>query len=149
MSRSPTIFPTQAELLRQSRLRLDCARAAGVACGVFLLLWTPFNALRWAGQAPEWLLILQWVYMPLLGIMLCLPWTRLQGHRVWLPALWALTILAAGFAFVLIADTMFLYMLAAESGGRPPPPAFQGALLFLCLMQPPVIYFGKHPELLN
>jgi len=143
-------------------LGLRYARAAGVATGIFLILWTPFNAIRWGGQAPEWLLRLESVYFVAFGVLLALPWSRITGTLTWRLFFSGLCLLSAGFAFLMCIDLMFQYMLStgelSDSGGglyrldagkgrgQVAPPAFQSLLIFTSLMQVPAVYFVRHPH---
>lgn len=125
------------------------ARAAGIAMGVFLLIWLPFNGLRWGGEAPAGLLPAESVVFGLTGILLLLPWKKLEASKGWKPLLILLCFIACAFVFTLVVDLMFQYMMAAEQGAKPPPPAFQSLMLFLVLMQPAVLIFQRRPELLD
>jgi hypothetical protein len=49
----------------------------------------------------------------------------------------------------MIAVVMFAYMAAADQGERLGVPGFEGTLIFLSLMQVPVVLFQRKPELLD
>lgn len=125
------------------------ARRAGVACGLFLLIWTPLNAIRWDGQGPNWLLVWETFLYTLLAIWMLLPWKKIEPLPLWKPCFILLCALAALFGFTLVIDLMFQYMHAAEFGQKPAPPAFQSLMAFIVLMQPPVVLFQKRPTLLD
>jgi len=76
-------------------------------------------------------------------------WKRLESTAAWKPLFIILCFFTVAFVFTLVVDLMFQYMLAAGQGGKPAPPAFQSLLLFIMLMQPPVIIFQRRPELLD
>lgn len=134
---------------RNRDLGLAYARAAGLGTGLFLLAWLPLNSARWMGQGPEWLLTLESIVFGGVALLLLLPWKKLFATRVWKPLYVVLCLFAVAFVFTLIADLMFQYMLAAENRAKPAPPAFQSTLLFVVLMQPPVILFLRKPSLLD
>ncbi len=143
-------FDEDDEKRAANRLRsLLYARMVGVAAGAFLLLWLPFNALRWGGEAPAGLLTAEWLVFGLVGVLLLLPWKKLEPTKAWKPLVFVLCAAAAAFAFTLVVDLIFQYMMAADQGTKPMPPAFQSLLLFLVLMQPAVVIFQRRPELLD
>lgn len=134
----------------QNRLKgIRYARAAGIAVGFFMIIWLPFNALRWGGEAPSGLLLGEFILFGLVAILLLLPWKRLEPTRWWKPLLGLFFFAVAAFAFTMVIDLIFQYILAADQGKKPAPPAFQSLLIFLILMQPPVLIFLRKPELLD
>lgn len=132
-----------------TRQGLKYARAVGVACGLFLIAWIPFNAARWQGQAPGGLLELEAVYFFVYGVMLALPWGRIASQKLWKRLFIALCVLTVGFGFLMVVDLLFLYILAAEHGQKIAPPAFQSLLLFTALIQAPTVLFVRYPRSLN
>lgn len=125
------------------------SRAVGVACGLFLIAWIPFNAERWQGQAPGGLLGLEAVYFLIYGVLLALPWSKITGQKLWRGLFTALCVLSIGFGFLMVVDLMFLYMLAAEQAKKVAPPAFQSLLLFTALIQAPTVLFVRYPRSIN
>jgi hypothetical protein len=71
------------------------------------------------------------------------------NERLWTPACIALTALAAGFVFIMIVSVMFAYMALAEQGQKLGVPGLEGSLIFIALLQPPVVLFRRKPDLLN
>ena len=49
----------------------------------------------------------------------------------------------------MIISVMFDYMASAERGERLGVPGLEGTLIFLSLLQPPVILFRQNPDLLD
>lgn len=138
------------DLRAKNRIKgLLYARAAGFAVGLFLLIWLPFNALRWGGEAPSGLLGAEYVVFSWVGIMLLLPWKRFEANAIWKPLIVVFFLAVGAFAFTMVVDLIFQYILAADQGLKPAPPAFQSLLIFLILMQPPVVIFQRRPELLD
>ncbi len=125
------------------------SRAAGLAVGVFLIVWALASVHRWSLYAGSTLLLVCAGTAIVFGCLLLIPWRRVTASRIWLPLFIALCIAAVGFTFASIADMMFQYMLAADLQTKPGPPALQGMLIFLTLLQVPTVFFLRHPELLD
>lgn len=82
------------------------------------------------------------------GIVLNLPFTRLpETSWKWTYAM--LVFLSAAFVFIMIAAVMFGYMEAADRGERIGVPGLEGTLIFLALMQVPLVLFQRKPDLLD
>ncbi|WP_269524033.1 hypothetical protein [Coraliomargarita parva] len=120
---------------------------------------------RWAGKALGYILILsgsyslgktgtvgfecfKGLYFIFYGLLLHLPYTHLP-ERIWKIAFAALAIISAIFVFVMIISVMFSYMAAAERGERLGVPGLEGTLIFLALLQVPVVLFQHKPELID
>jgi len=157
---------TSEELPENTRKGLHYSRAAGVATGLFLIAWVPFNAWRWQGQAPAGLLEFEAVYFVIFGLILALPWGKIARGNAWRPLFILLCVLTVGFGFLMVVDLMFQYILASgemegvqgaslynlESGKGPSrvaPPAFQSMIVFISFLQAPTIYFLRHPRALS
>lgn len=157
---------TSEELPENTRKGLHYSRVAGAAVGVFLIAWTPFNAIRWQGQAPAGLLEVEAVYFIVFGVMLALPWGKIARKDYWRPLFLCLGALTVGFGFLMVVDLMFQYILASgmresvdqaglyqlESGKGPhkvAPPAFQSLIVFVSFLQAPTIYFLRNPRALS
>ncbi|WP_309397315.1 hypothetical protein [Cerasicoccus maritimus] len=139
----------QSDVPEHTLKGLRYTRAIGVATGVFLVGWIPFNAARWMGQAPTGLLEFEAFYFCLFGGMLMLPWSRIAAPKLWRALFISLCVLTVGFGFLMVIDLMFLYILAANAGQKVAPPAFQSMLLFAALIQAPTVYFVRKPHALN
>lgn len=157
---------TSDELPENTRKGLRYSRAVGVAVGLFLIAWTPFNAMRWQGQAPAGLLELEAVYFVIFGAMLALPWSKVAATKAWRSLFILLCVLTIGFGFLMVVDLMFQYILASgqlegvnkpsvynlESGKGPhkvAPPAFQSMIIFASFIQAPTIFFIRNPRALS
>ena len=119
---------------------------------------------RWAGQALGFVLILMGLfavlgqkgvfelfkgsYFIVYGSILLVPFTRF-AEKLWKPSFVVLAILSAFFVFVMVAHVMFAYMAAAEIGEKLGVPGLEGTLIFVALMQVPVVLFHRKPDLLD
>ena|GEM_PF-2003122 len=166
---SPTLpLPGTANVLLRRR-ELALARALGVGVGIFLLAWGPLSLARWIGVGPFWAYI-EAGFDIFFGLLLVLPYGRIRSPQLWRKM--TLTLLAASvlFVFVLVFDVLYvanlyvenadpaappaaaetsLYVYTDDSGPRLPFPVLNCALVFLALMQAPVVYFSRHPERLD
>ena len=88
------------------------------------------------------------VYFVVYGIVLSLPYARFSD-AAWKPCYILLVILSAAFVFVMVAVVMFAYMAAAERGEKLGVPGFEGTLIFLALLQVPVVLFQRKPDWLD
>ncbi|MEO0796152.1 MAG: hypothetical protein AAFX93_13360 [Verrucomicrobiota bacterium] len=157
--------PVDDDVPASVRQGLTYTRMAGIAAGVFLIGWAPFNYLRWSGAGPTWLLNLEFVYFIVYGIFLVLPWGKISSQRVWKVMFSCLIALAAGFGFLMVIDLIYQYILASgyneagddavynsvyklDSGGgqKPFAPVLQSALIFATLIQVPAVYFVRYPR---
>jgi len=84
----------------------------------------------------------------LYGIVLNLPYNRMP-EDFWKFAYGVLVLLSVSFTFIMITAVMFDYMAAAERGERPGIPGLEGTLIFLALLQVPVVLFQHKPDLLE
>jgi len=87
-------------------------------------------------------------YFAVFGAFLTLRLEQL-APKYWKPAFVCHCILSAGFVFVMIGTVMFAYMAAAERGERLGVPGLEGTMIFLALLQPPVVLFQRRPDLLD
>ena len=128
---------------------------------------TKFEGLRyarWAGQALGAVLILLGLFAPFggeggfqvfrnfyfiaYGVVLVVPFDRLP-EKFWKPGFVLLSVLSGLFVFVMVAHVMFAYMAAAEIGEKLGVPGLEGTLIFVALMQVPVVLFQRNPDLLE
>lgn len=146
----PPNYMESAEFEATSRTQtiqksLCYARLAGRILGLGLIIWAIFlfsNA-NFAGFGN-----FKATYCLLFGIILQVPF-RMLRKKMWKASFIALTVLAAGFVFVMIISVMFDYMASAERGERLGVPGLEGTLIFLSLLQPPVVLFRQNPDLLD
>jgi uncharacterized membrane protein len=152
-----SLYPTKAETLAHRRKELAYARALGLGTGVFLLLWAPECILRWSGLTPVgepsqmwryalWFSRFEAVYFTLYGLLLLVPYGRVRNRRLWRGLFGVLAVAALVYVFVWVFDVMFVYMVAAEFNQQPFPPVLGSALVFLGLLQVPVVLFSRHPD---
>jgi len=143
-------MPLTPESVPPQRLAgLRYARAAGIAIGLFLIAWSPFNALRWQGQGPQTLIQFEFLFFIAYGLLLAMPWSRLKTERTFRLTFGVLIAFSVAFAFVMVVDLMFQAVLASANGGKPAPPAFQGIIVFCALLQVPTVLFMRRPQLLD
>ena len=145
-----TIFMESTESEATSRAQtiqksLCCARLAGRILGLGLIIWAIFLFLNanLAGFGN-----FKATYCLLFGIVIQIPFRILQT-KMWKASFIALTVLALGFVFIMIISVMFDYMASAERGERLGVPGLEGTLIFLSLLQPPVILFRQNPDFLD
>jgi len=168
VAESSSNVPHGGALVALRRKELAYARMLGVGLGIFLLLWAPLSMLRWSGAAPTWSRIEAGAYL-LYGVMLVIPYGRIRSMRTWRRFLGVLAFVSFIFIFVLVFDVLFiaklfvenkspeeanapaeraLYVYSDDSGPavKLPFPALGCAVVFLGLLQVPVVYFSRYPE---
>ncbi|MEC8650498.1 MAG: hypothetical protein VXX82_06175 [Verrucomicrobiota bacterium] len=134
---------SRAQTIQKS---LCYARLAGRILGLGLILWSIFLFFLHANLAGFG--SFKATYCLLFGIILQIPF-RILRTKMWKVSFVALTVLAAGFVFVMIISVMFDYMASAERGERLGVPGLEGTLIFLSLLQPPIVLFRQNPDLLD
>lgn len=139
-SDSITVIPAKHPGLR-------FARAFGIGLGLFLLGWGPASWLRWNGALG--LGLVQGVFITGYALLLLLPWERLGRGRAWWITYAIFGVCSLSFVFYQVFDVLYQLALAQGAGHKSPPPAFQGVLIFLALMQLPTVLFAHKPELLD
>ena len=159
-------LPGPATLVAHRCRELALARALGVGVGIFLLLWGPLSLARWLGVGPFWAK-LEAGFDIFFGLLLIFPYARVRSARLWRRMLAVLLGASLLFVFVLVFDVLYvanlyvenanpaappaeaeksLYVYTDDSGPKLPFPVLNCALVFLALMQGPVVYFSRHPE---
>ena len=133
---------SRAQTIQKS---LCYARLAGRILGTGLILWSIFLL---SNVHLEGFGSFKTAYCILFGIILQVPF-RILRTKMWKASFIALTVLAAGFVFVMIISVMFDYMASAERGERLGVPGLEGTLIFLSLLQPPIVLFRQNPDLLD
>ncbi len=123
---------------------LRYGRIAGRAVGVLLLAIGVVELLEGAMGFGRF----QAAFCIAYGALLNLPFQRFRD-RVWKAAFGGLILFSVAFVFIMIASVMFDYMAAAERGQRLGVPGFEGTLIFLSLLQVPVVLFLRRPDLLD
>ena len=163
------LSPAKAELVGIRRRELKFARALGIGTGIFLMLWGPLSFLRWLGIGPAWSRI-EGVFDVIFGLLLILPYAKIQSQKTWKKLMITLTAVSVLFVFVLVFDVLFvanlyvenanpaaapataeksLYVYDDDTGPKLPFPVLNCALVFLALMQAPVVFFSRYPEKLD
>jgi hypothetical protein len=147
------------------RHELATARMMGVGVGIFLLVWGPLSLVRWQGVGPAWANF-ESGFDIFFGILLLLPYSRIRSTWLWRRLMAVLLGASILFIFVLVFDVLYvanLYVENTEPPGPPPAetslyadaddngpplpmPVLNCALVFLALMQVPVVYFMRHPD---
>jgi hypothetical protein len=130
---------------KQTADGLRYARWAGHFLGILLIGLALKNILF--GEMDVFTTI-QSVYFIAYGLLLNAPFTKVPDAR-WKLVFGILVIFSVFFVFLMIASVMFAYMAAADIGERLGVPGFEGTLIFLALMQVPVVLFHRKPDLLD
>jgi hypothetical protein len=162
------------ELVAFRRRELAYARLLGLGTGLFLLVWAPLSLERWLTVAPTWAHIESW-YLAFFGALLLVPYSRVRGARAWRVLFGAFAVASLIYVFVLVFDVLYvanlyvdnqtptaaaaatpapdnvLYVYSDDTGPEPklPFPVLNCALLFLGLLQAPVVLFSRHPDWLD
>lgn len=162
-------MPTKAETVAHRRRELKYARALGIGTGTFLILWGPLSFMRWLNIGPAWSRI-EGVFDVIFGILLVLPYAKVQAQKAWKRLMILLATMSVLFVFVLVFDVLYvanlyvenanpaaapasaeksLYVYDDDTGPKLPFPVLNCALVFLALMQAPVVFFSRYPEKLD
>ena len=88
------------------------------------------------------------VYFIVYAIVLSLPFARLSD-KSWRWGFGLLVGLSALFVFVMVVVVIFAYMASDARGERLGVPGFEGTLIFLALLQVPVVLFQRKPDMLD
>ena len=88
------------------------------------------------------------IYFIAYGIVLSLPFARLSD-KSWRWGFGLLVGLSALFVFVMVVVVIFAYMASDARGERLGVPGFEGTLIFLALLQVPVVLFQRKPDMLD
>jgi hypothetical protein len=166
---SNPLVPSKAETVAHRRIELKFARALGIGTGTFLIFWGPLSLSRWLGVGPAWSHI-EGVFDVIFGVLLVLPYARVSSLKIWRRLMILLTVMSVLFVFVLVFDVLYvanlyvenadpsappasaeksLYVYDDDTGPKLPFPVLNCALVFLALMQAPVVFFSRYPEKLD
>ena len=88
------------------------------------------------------------VYFIAYSVVISLPFTRLSD-KSWRWGFGLLVGLSALFVFVMVVVVIFAYMASDARGERLGVPGFEGTLIFLALLQVPVVLFQRKPDMLD
>ena len=88
------------------------------------------------------------IYFIAYGVVLSLPFARLSD-KSWRWGFGLLVGLSALFVFVMVVAVIFAYMASDARGERLGVPGFEGTLIFLALLQVPVVLFQRKPDMLD
>ncbi len=149
-SQTESVNPADAAsiLAPETRQGLRYARWFGILVGLVLACygpWTVAEASTAAGPAH----VLRAACYTTFGIWIIIPWFRAPSGRAFAWGFGLLCAWAVIFVFLMIVSVIFDYMAAAETGGKPGVPGFEGTLIFLSLMQLPVQLFLRKPDLID
>jgi hypothetical protein len=88
------------------------------------------------------------VYFITYSIVISLPFTLLSD-KSWPWGFGLLVGLSALFVFLMVVVVIFAYMASDARGERLGVPGFEGTLIFLALLQVPVVLFQRKPDMLD
>ena len=88
------------------------------------------------------------VYFITYSIVISLPFARLSD-KSWRWGFGLLVGLSALFVFLMVGVVIFAYMASDARGERLGVPGFEGTLIFLALLQVPVVLFQRKPDMLD
>ena len=88
------------------------------------------------------------VYFITYSIVISLPFTRLSD-KSWRWGFGLLVGLSVLFVFLMVVVVIFAYMASDARGERLGVPGFEGTLIFLALLQVPVVLFQRKPDMLD
>ena len=125
------------------------ARAAGTGLGIFYLGWAVPSFLRWGDYGPTALFAAEAVFLFLFGLFMAAPWRWIRSAKLWHYCFIFFVFLGCLFPFIIVVETLFQHVLAAQIEAKPPSPGFPGLQLFIGLMQLPAVLFLRRPELLD
>lgn len=123
---------------------LRYARIAGFGLSALLFV-VGWSALLSSGGSFE---LFKGYYFIVYSVVICLPYARMPD-RVWNRSYCLLVGLSALFVFLMVAVVIFDYIAAADRGERLGVPGLEGTLIFLALLQVPVVLFQHKPDLLD
>ena len=123
---------------------LRYARIAGYVLALLLLILGLSALFKGAGAFE----IFKGVYFIAYGIVISLPFARLTD-KFWRLGFGLLVGLSALFVFVMVVVVIFAYMASDARGERLGVPGFEGTLIFLALLQVPVVLFQRKPDMLD
>ncbi|MGJ8640540.1 MAG: hypothetical protein ACSHYA_14220 [Opitutaceae bacterium] len=139
---------TPAETTHLSKQTIDGLRYARWAGHFLSVLLIGLATKNLAGGSMDTFTTIQSIYFLIYGLVLNVPYGKISDAQ-WKLAYGALVILSVLFVFLMIASVMFAYMAAAERGEKLGVPGFEGTLIFLALMQVPVVIFQRKPDMLD
>ncbi len=142
MSTSESIDPSSRQASTARGLRY--ARIAGYVLSALLLALGITALIKGQGTFETF----KGVYFVVYAIVLSLPFERMSD-KVWRKFYGVLVGFSFLFVFVMVAVVMFAYMAADARGDRLGVPGFEGTLIFLALLQVPVVLFQRKPDLLD
>lgn len=124
------------------------ARWAGVGAAILMAALVAFRFAT--GSVEGFFDQVYSIYQILFAAIVCLPLYLVHDKfKLWLPAFILLIISTVLFVFFTVAHVIFAYIEAAEAGERLRLPGFRGTLIFIFLMQIPVVLFHRKPDALD
>lgn len=99
---------------------------------------------------PAWFFVIRGSVEIALATLLLIPYQGLRVHsRLWWWCFGSLALGSVIFVFLRVIGVLFEAIQLEEQGERVGLPAFSGTLVFLVLLQLPIIFFRKHPDQMN
>jgi hypothetical protein len=138
-------FTNQLTPTPKVHIGLLIARGAGYAFGIFLLVWgiLELSGGKLTGSFAPVYAFWKIVY----GALLLFPYHLLHNNsRLWFTAFLAFVAATVLFVFLTVAAVIFAYIAATEAGEKLGVPGFQGTLIFVFLLQIPVLLFHRRPD---
>ena len=133
-----------ADRRASTALGLRYGRIAGHVLALMLLILALSAFFKGAGFFETF----KGIYFIAYGIVLSLPFARLSD-KFWRWGFGLLVGLSALFVFVMVVVVIFAYMASDARGERLGVPGFEGTLIFLALLQVPVVLFQRKPDMLD
>lgn len=88
------------------------------------------------------------IYLIAYGVLLNLPFVCIEEKR-WKWFYGFLVLSSIGFVFLMVVSVIFDYIAADARGERLGVPGFEGTLIFIALLQVPLVLFERSPDLLD
>jgi len=123
---------------------LRYARIAGYVMSALLFALGVFALIKGSGTFDTF----KGTYFLIYGIVLSLPFARLSD-KAWRWSYGLLVGLSFLFVFLMVVVVIFAYMASDARGERLGVPGFEGTLIFMALLQVPVVLFQRKPDLLD
>ena len=133
-----------ADRRASTALGLRYGRIAGHVLALLLLILGLSALFKGAGVFENF----KGSYFIAYAIVLSLPFARLSD-KSWRWGFGLLVGLSALFVFVMVVVVIFAYMSSDARGERLGVPGFEGTLIFLALLQVPVVLFQRKPDMLD
>lgn len=127
------------------------ARWVGRCLGITLILWAIYVVITdfFLASSPSVALLFKPLVFVGLGSLYLLPWQQSITAELWKKCFLLLILMTSVFVFTLMASVMTEHIAITQTGKKPPPPMFEGMIVFLVLIQVPTILFERNPHWLD